>query len=354
MRWRGQVSIEFMIVTSIILLLFVIMGYVVNQKMRQAHDLKLDISGDAVTDQIASAINEVVSVGDGFSQKLVLPSKIYSEDEYRVRFFPNDSSVYVEAGPMTWSAPLYTTGVSCAIEECRYKCNETPEETCMQILKNKTFELEVTNRLGKISMGYPYELEQENNKWRILPFRGDKTPYKSDPPDNCLQDPAGLSPRNNVYTYLYEDTQTGNLSLVFKALDSSTNPATQKIHFDIRTDLTGVPGGYDVGYYGKTPISDILTLVDPDGFPEPGCWFAGATDVNVCDWANGAAVEGECEGVVFTFASPAYVCIYPNPISWTENTPWYWLNADNERIRLNQTKWNGPFAYGYPVCITYP
>lgn len=366
MNRRAQVSIEFLVVASVILLLFVIMGYVINQKMRQAYDIKLDVEGQSVANDIAAVINQVVSVGDGFSQKLVLPADVMDTGVYHVRFYADDPTVYVEAGGMTWSAPLYTTNVSCAIDECIYDiphwfpptyvhCNKTTDDICLEVNRSTQLEVEVSNRFGDIGIGYPFELRQGDYRWQVHPFRGSKEPYV-DAVSGCLVDPAGLPSDTGFLTYLYEDTDDHAVYLVLRVFNM-TSTSNENVIVSFHNVDPWLGNGVA---YASEPrnISDAFILADPQG-NGPGCWeLYGDDNTVICGWSSDAVIgnpANQCEGAYFAFnASWAYICITPletydpgTGLPLWADTNWYWVNADGERILLSHSG-------QIPVCITYP
>ncbi|MFC2154740.1 hypothetical protein ACFLRC_04595 [Candidatus Altiarchaeota archaeon] len=332
-------SIEFMIVVSIILLVFIIMGYAINQKMREAYLLKFDISGRAVADQIADAINEIVSVGDGFSQKIVLPPRVYTAVNYTVHFYPDDPTVFVKAEDKTWSSPLYTTNISCAVEECRYKCNQTPEEVCLNVDKNRTIELEASNRMGSVSIGYPHEAEQNGNKWKIIPFRGNNTPGPDLPvAETNFTDPANLfvsTPPDVSTMYLYENTETMKTSLVFlHNFDPITNPQQVKIEAE-------EPYGSPIGNYTNDEGVDPPLSFPPfnNNTPYMGWWQSP----NSQDARDGGVVEFQ--------SSAFHLCLRHDDVNQKIGN-WTWTNADGSIIELDDT-W-GLTCPEDCFCITYP
>lgn len=113
---NAQVSIEFLMATSLILIIFMIMGFVIYQKYVAVTDIKIDIAGRHIANIIAGNINEISGAGDGYSQYLNLPAGIYG-NSYVVEFYKDEPTVFVRS-EMTWSAPLFTTKINCNMAIC--------------------------------------------------------------------------------------------------------------------------------------------------------------------------------------------------------------------------------------------
>ncbi len=114
---------EFLIVISLVLIIFMIMNLVIYQKYVAVTDLKKNLEGRHTAKTIAENINEISSLGQGYSQYFTLLAAIYG-DSYIVEFYKNEPTVFVKS-EMTWSAPLFTANITCLMNTCETVGNVT-------------------------------------------------------------------------------------------------------------------------------------------------------------------------------------------------------------------------------------
>jgi len=127
MTSKAQTSVEFMVVLGIVLVIFIIMGIVIFQKMAVSSGFKLESHGKRVLYSIAENINEMASVGDGYHKCVTLPGELYGGRLYQVLVYPDEATVFLETGDMIWSAPIATMNVSCSIAPpCALNTTGTP------------------------------------------------------------------------------------------------------------------------------------------------------------------------------------------------------------------------------------
>lgn len=133
---------EFLISVSLILIIFMVMSLVIYQKYVAVTDIKVDIAGRHTANTIAENINEVSSVGHGYSQFFTLPAGIYGYS-YITEFYKNEPTVFVKS-EMTWSAPLFTANITCLMNICETSGDIT------RINVNSTKRVRVSNHDGII------------------------------------------------------------------------------------------------------------------------------------------------------------------------------------------------------------
>ncbi|MBN2250470.1 MAG: LamG domain-containing protein [Candidatus Altiarchaeota archaeon] len=121
---KAQISLEFLIVTTLVLLLLVIMGIVIYQKYAEWAALKLHVTGRNIANNLADGINQIIIVGEGYSQHVNLRTR-YAGDEFNLTFKKNDPLIFVERPEMTWYAPTLTTEIYCCLSSCERFENET-------------------------------------------------------------------------------------------------------------------------------------------------------------------------------------------------------------------------------------
>jgi len=112
---KSQASVEFMVVSGLVILVFIVLGIVVQQKIQEAAAFKIDVHGRRVVYKVASNINEIESVGDGYAQCFTLPGRLYGDRKFMLRFYTDEPLVYVLTQDLSWTAPLYTVDIQCLI-----------------------------------------------------------------------------------------------------------------------------------------------------------------------------------------------------------------------------------------------
>ena len=144
---KGQVSLEFLIVTSLVLLVLVVMGIVLYQKYVEYADLRLYVTGRNIANTLAGNINQMSMVGDGYSESFSIQPR-YSGDEYNITFKKNEPTVFVSVQEMTWQAPLLTTEVYCCLPRI---CTNFPDKVVLYL--NNTLNTRVINYQKKVYIG---------------------------------------------------------------------------------------------------------------------------------------------------------------------------------------------------------
>lgn len=142
----AQVSMEFLVVFSIILIIFIITSFFLYQKVTQANEIKVNIAGKKISNSIAESINEVFIVGEGFSKILELPEKIFF-DNYLVKFYSQEPSVFVFTERLSWSSPLSTPEINCTMSICSYSNGVT---TINVVDLTSTLKIRIVNKDEKI------------------------------------------------------------------------------------------------------------------------------------------------------------------------------------------------------------
>jgi hypothetical protein len=281
-----------------------VMGFFLYQKYVRSDELKILVHGNRVVNIIASNVNEINSVGSGYTQYFTLEDSLYGRRNYSVSFFQNESTVYLRGGSFVrgielfWSAPISTINVGCLMSECNAGCNKSTSEVCLMI--NDTMNVRVTNQDGVVYLTYPYNIRQNKTTYYITPLRGNDTFSNSSCPKESI-------------IYIYENTADGTRNLVFK--HNSTNPGDQ-----VRMSFSDLIGDLNV------TISD-----DPNELTQTSSSIAGTWDLNQ-----------ECDGGAINFKEGINLCIQP---TISTGLDWLWLNGDGTNITLDKTQ---------DLCLSYP
>ncbi|MCK4491075.1 MAG: hypothetical protein KAU03_00520 [Candidatus Altiarchaeales archaeon] len=311
---KSQVSMEFLVTLSIVLLIFIVSLLVLFNKHVASNDLRLEISTKRLANTVADNINEISAVGPGYSQQFTIPGTLYGNREYSLVFYRHETRVEINAGE-TSSSPLFTSNVGCSMTICN-----TSTKNITLTPTNQT-RIRLWNSLGGICLQDPldYNLKQGSTEWRITPFRGKNTSCSG--PNNCSWDPAEVDKYSggDSSIYLYENTKNRTLSLVFRhgSRDVAGNG-------NVKLNLMHIPGG------SRITLSDDNGELNLSQEPEG-------------NWQWDSANSDDCDGGSIEFPFPCIrIQITPAGIS----TPaWRWINASGSTINLNKTE---------PITLTYP
>jgi hypothetical protein len=142
---RGQASVEFLVVVSMLLILLGVAGLGLYKMYTEYVDLSLEMMGRDITLRMAENINQLVIVGDGYQKNFYLNTR-YPGDEFNITISKTDSGVFVE-NERWWSLPLLTNKVYC----CNVSCGTDGENMTMRL--NTTKMVQMVNHQGMIFVG---------------------------------------------------------------------------------------------------------------------------------------------------------------------------------------------------------
>lgn len=314
-RRQGQVSIEFLVVLAMVLMLFVIMGYVIHQKYVRSDDLKTELHGKRIVYAVAESINKISTVGDGYSQYLDLPGGLSGNREYSIVFYRGEPKIFLQGSSlvggstMVWSAPLFNQEIYCVLGECNNRCNKTRDQLCLQV--NDSLKIRASNYEGAVYLTYPYNLYQRGTGSRVIPYRGSADALME---GRCFTDPLNLSTDDSVM-YLYR--RPSRFDLVIK------HGKSDGVEYNIEYRLSDVLFGWN------------LSLSDDSGEIDMASMEANWT------WSS---PDDVCDGGVLSFSdNGVHLCI--QPINVPASVNWVWLNGDGTVVNLSKEA---------EVCITYP
>jgi len=294
---------EFLVAVSLVLLIFTITTLILYHRYTRAIDLKVYMDGSRVVNSVAYNLNEIVAVGDGYSQSFTLPGNVYGSP-YNLSFFANEPNVFLSALDFHWSVPIATNSIGCSLKSCTFD-RATGE---LRISVGDTIPAKLTNNNGVVCIGNIYNLQQGQNGYSIIPYHGGKN-SSYDTGTSCMTDPLNLSlaTESVMYFYIHGDE---TVSLIMK---HGVSP--------VKLDLHDLGGDFYV------ELSDDAGEFDLSQNPEGNWSFTS---------------ESYCDGADLRFTSKCFkLCL--SPLEMTDK--WYWLNADGSRIKLNNTQ---------EVCLGYP
>ena len=97
MAKKSQISVEFIIVFSAALIIFLIMFAIVEKKNSELYSARTTLYARQEADKLASSINTIFLAGEGAKKTVTLPEKLVNDESYSVNIYP--SSRFIE---ITW------------------------------------------------------------------------------------------------------------------------------------------------------------------------------------------------------------------------------------------------------------
>jgi hypothetical protein len=113
---KAQLSIEFLILLSFILIFFLIVLAVVNQRSAITNQEITNLYAKSVADQLSQEINSIYLGGDGLSKSVNLPEQLQDNTDYYVNILPDSKQVRIfwtrEDNEQFYSAPLVNSNMA--------------------------------------------------------------------------------------------------------------------------------------------------------------------------------------------------------------------------------------------------
>ncbi|MBS3134669.1 hypothetical protein J4214_05555 [Candidatus Woesearchaeota archaeon] len=108
---KGQVSVEMIIVTVIVFVIFLYVFGIFNDNIRDINGKRLEFKAKEIGDDVANGINSAYLSGDGSKLNILLPNRINSKD-YNVKILPNIHLVEVKMQEFLYTAPIITSDIN--------------------------------------------------------------------------------------------------------------------------------------------------------------------------------------------------------------------------------------------------
>jgi len=315
---RCQVSVELMVVTSVLITIFIIVGFMIYRNYVKTQDLKLHVFGNRLAKNIASQINALNVVGDGHATRMSLPERLLGGGNYTVNFYPGESSVFVEGGGFSWgpelkfSSPISTERVVCLLQQCKGQCNTTTENQCLQV--NGTLDVRLVRYDGTVYITPLYNVMQDDVAAYVEAYDGPGN-ISVDDIQEFVKD-AGV-PWDVMF--VYHNRLNGTYNLVFSLNITNNEMAEMRVG-----DIVGEVISVQSREAGEPPEFNL------DGDPQ-------------AQW-NGDAV-GKVTGGVLEFKRGFSLCVTPQERMPSQT--WVFLSSDGRHVTLDK-------GSGRKVCITYP
>ncbi len=314
---RGQTGVELMVVLGIIMVLFIIIGFLVYRAYVRSNDLKIYIAGERLVNRIADKINTLNAVSDGHSTTLSIPAELFGARNYTVKFYENESAAFIEGSAFStgsdlrFSSPLSTSNVNCLLPECTRGCNATSSEQCLKV--DEAMEITLKKHAGGVYLTQKHNLAQEGLNADVAAYDLAGKPDPANPPAFVTE--AGAS-RNVVY--VHHNTADRTYALVFSMARQGGVTSLSFVNMtgrllELRSD--------DAGEFAIDPATGL-----PDA----------AWDTPLAEPVDGGSLE---------FKRGFRGCFTLGAIAGAGD--WLLLSSDGNHVKLAKTG-------GVMTCIAYP
>ncbi|MEM4755617.1 MAG: hypothetical protein QW594_00610 [Candidatus Woesearchaeota archaeon] len=128
---KAQVTVELMIITSLVFIIFIGIALVINEKNTQVMEYKRFLSAKDIADKAAFTINDVAIAGFGASNYYYIPSSLADGTPFTLTIIPKQRVLVISWQDQRYAAALVTANIGGTL---------TLSEGRMQ----------VTNRVGKL------------------------------------------------------------------------------------------------------------------------------------------------------------------------------------------------------------
>lgn len=113
---KGQLSAEFLILLSFILIFFLIVLGLVNQRSTITNQEISNLYAKSVADRVSQEINSIYLSGDGLSKNIALPTNLKDNTDYSIEVLPQLRQVRIfwirGDNEKFYSAPLITSNIA--------------------------------------------------------------------------------------------------------------------------------------------------------------------------------------------------------------------------------------------------
>lgn len=118
---KAQVSLEFMIIASVALVIFLIFLSGYYEKIGPLQSNRKRIKASQLSSKSAQSINDVFLAGEGTSKTFYLPDYLPGNQEYNITVYPDSRSVYIDWGEGEAGAKFLTTNITGNLSKGRNK-----------------------------------------------------------------------------------------------------------------------------------------------------------------------------------------------------------------------------------------
>jgi len=314
---RGQTGVELMVVLGIVMILFIIIGFLVYRAYVRSNDLKIYVSGERLANRIADKINSLNAVSDGHMTTLSIPAELFGARNYTLKFYDNESAAFIEGSAFStgsdlrFSSPLSTSNVNCLLPECTRGCNATSSEQCLKV--DEAMEITLKKHAGGIYLTQRHNTVQESLNADVAAYDLKGKPDPSNPPAFVTR----LGAQRNV-VYVHHNTADKTYALVFS--------------------MAGQGGRMKIEFVNMTGRLLELRSDDAGEFT-----FDAATGLPKASWDN--PVTDPVDGGSLEFKKGFRGCFAMTEI--TGPNDWLVLSSDGNNVKLSKTE-------DLVTCIAYP
>ncbi len=116
MKMRAQISTEFIMITSVMLIIFLMMFSIIDKRDNEVYSGMAVLSARTEGDKLANNINSVFLAKEGAKKTIILPETLKDGNDYLVAIYPSDRLVEVRwnslEGTRTYTSTIVTSKVT--------------------------------------------------------------------------------------------------------------------------------------------------------------------------------------------------------------------------------------------------
>lgn len=132
---KSQVSIDFIIVTSAMMLVFLFLLTVIDHRSTELSGITTRLSAKEVADNLAWNINEAFISGYGSKKSIFVPESLYDQTNFNLTVIPRARLVQITWGTGTqqYTSPLVTSNITGNLTLVQGMLNITNDEGTIKI-----------------------------------------------------------------------------------------------------------------------------------------------------------------------------------------------------------------------------
>lgn len=111
-KTKAQISVEFIIILTGILAVFLVIFYVANERIDEFQNTQRLVAAKGVADKLAMALNNVYLSGAGSNSSIYLPEKLVDVIGYNLTVYPASRLVQVN-----WGERVYGSGIMVSVND---------------------------------------------------------------------------------------------------------------------------------------------------------------------------------------------------------------------------------------------
>ena len=109
---KSQASVEFIIVLSMILLIFLSFFSIFDNRRKEIDIIPDNLKAKEILEKVAFSINDVYLLGDNSTKIIILPDELSNVKDYEIHITPNARIIDIRFNDKAYSYPILTNNVT--------------------------------------------------------------------------------------------------------------------------------------------------------------------------------------------------------------------------------------------------